>query len=430
MKKLVVFIAYVMIVMGYEGYASPATQLNWFSAWDAAVAAAKNDNRRMLVMFSTEWCPYCNFMEEKIFTKDTVIEKLGQFVLFKADGDKREIQGLMDKYDVGGFPTFIVMTSDGRELVRFNDVNETAELIRLLDSAKDNIPGHKELKSAAALMDRDDKKGAYPLYLKAYNRLKNTKDPVLEDALAGLLRTVGDVDKGLAYGRELLKKFPDSAYLPNYHYWIGQLYTTTPIKQKFLQQAIDVIEKRLEGINNEDEKTVRILTSQHIDLLAEAYKGMGRSSRASSAYEKGAVASEKMIKKLGGIAKNTHMINTTVYYYTSAGKTAAVRRFLKEAMAEANTYWPVYFNYAKLLLSDGKTDKAMEYAKKAYQLAEDVAKPKAAFVMADIFITKGDKDAAMKVLKDEEAAIGANPAGRAKSIAKQLKDRIKEIASL
>jgi thioredoxin-related protein len=98
-------------------------------SFDEVLAKAAAEHKRVLIDFSgSDWCYWCQVMEKDVLTKDE----------FKAYADKnlvvlvadfpsrtqlsREVQErnyfLKNKYRVNGFPTFVVLAPDGRELDR------------------------------------------------------------------------------------------------------------------------------------------------------------------------------------------------------------------------------------------------------------------------------------------------------------------------
>ncbi|MDO8494379.1 MAG: thioredoxin family protein [Deltaproteobacteria bacterium] len=115
------------------------SDLKWETNWDEAVAAAKKEKQNLLVEFGTSWCPYCKYIEERVFPKPAVRERLEKLTLLYLDGDKVATQPLMQKHDIAGFPTFILFDPAGKELTRFNDINAASELVALLDHFKPEV---------------------------------------------------------------------------------------------------------------------------------------------------------------------------------------------------------------------------------------------------------------------------------------------------
>lgn len=372
--------------------------LDWQDDWDKAVKIAKKDGRNLIAEFSTEWCTYCRFMEERIFTDAAVAENMKKFALVRLDCDRPEMQGLMDKHGVTGFPTFIIFDPKGKEILRFNDANDSAEMIAYL---------------AKVLGSSDDKADA-------------------EKKLSDLLEAAKDnFEDGIKYGKQLIREFPDSPYLPYYYKKLAEFYKSESVKKKYLNAARVILEKRMLSPLEMDFRTMRITLDQQIELLAGIYEKLDP-GKVCDAYLRGARACEEMVRKFGGIRNNSFAIGTIAYYYTSAGKPGDAARFLEGAMGELPDYWPVYSNYAKALAAQGDFSRAIEYAKKGYDLAEDVAKPKVAIVWADAYAADMQYGKAIEVLdaaREDLVKTGSTKSGRAAKTLSYLDQAIKEYSS-
>lgn len=425
-KLLTIIALNLLIVSCQRSIKVEGPSLNWFSDWDQAASLAKKSGRQMIAEFSTSWCPYCQYIEEKVFTKPQVAEKIKNFILVRLDGDAPATQNFMDKYSIKGFPTFIVFGPGGSELQRFNDINSTSELLTLLEDIESDKSGHKELKEAGVQETTE-------AYKKAYDILASAKDPKLEDALAGLLETSKDnAEEARKYALELIEKFSNSPFIPDYYKKLSQSFSADAIRQLYLKQAGDKIENRLKNIKKLDERTLRITLDQHIDLLADIYKELKQFSKISVLYQEAGALCEDLISKSGGALSNKHMVGTTVYYYLNAQAPNRALDFLHKAEKTLPDYWPVYSSYAKVYIAMNDFDKAANYARKGYGLAEDVAKPKLALIWAEALALKRDYKAASDVLKTAESDLlktGASESGRAAKVLSQLKAQLAEYSA-
>lgn len=106
-----------------------AAGLTWHTSLDAALAEAKKTNRPILVLGTgSDWCGFCMRLEKNVLT-DKEFQKFAKdsLVLVYADKPSRKKQSaevaknsqeLLDKFDVDGFPTVILLSPDGKELGR------------------------------------------------------------------------------------------------------------------------------------------------------------------------------------------------------------------------------------------------------------------------------------------------------------------------
>ncbi|MCH8473922.1 MAG: thioredoxin family protein [Opitutales bacterium] len=137
MKNLV----FAILAVGLGAYAftqfaganEPLTEDQKSSAWtedyDAALAAAKEKDQMILLNFTgSDWCPPCMHMESTVLHEDNFISAMeGNVVLVTLDFPRRteqpqdlkeRNQALAQESNVSGFPTFVLLDSEGNEVRR------------------------------------------------------------------------------------------------------------------------------------------------------------------------------------------------------------------------------------------------------------------------------------------------------------------------
>ena len=97
---------------------SPADQ-EWKSAFDSA----KSQNRLVFVDYYATWCGPCRAMDEKVFSRPDVKEKLAEFVVLRVDVDRSTIARL---HSVVAMPSYIIYDPGERELIRITGAREYA----------------------------------------------------------------------------------------------------------------------------------------------------------------------------------------------------------------------------------------------------------------------------------------------------------------
>ncbi|MXV14271.1 thioredoxin family protein [Hufsiella ginkgonis] len=78
-----------------------------------ALATAKKENRKLFLYFTASWCGPCKYMEDYIFPEpslDALFEPA--YLALKIDGDTEPGKKLRIKYDVKGYPTFIIISPE------------------------------------------------------------------------------------------------------------------------------------------------------------------------------------------------------------------------------------------------------------------------------------------------------------------------------
>ena len=99
--------------------------VNWMTDFEAAKARAKAEEKHMLINFTgSDWCAWCIKLDKEVFSKPAFKSYAEQdLVLVEIDFPRREqkqSQELKDqneklamRYNVRGFPTILILSSDG-----------------------------------------------------------------------------------------------------------------------------------------------------------------------------------------------------------------------------------------------------------------------------------------------------------------------------
>jgi thiol:disulfide interchange protein DsbD len=96
----------------------------------AVLAGAQRDRKRVLIDFEAVWCGPCHVMDQLVFTAAAVVDAAADVVAVKVDGD--EHRDLKKKYNVDGFPTLILLDSDGKEIRRGVGYQSVVDMVTLL----------------------------------------------------------------------------------------------------------------------------------------------------------------------------------------------------------------------------------------------------------------------------------------------------------
>jgi thiol:disulfide interchange protein len=132
--------------VGVASLTAPAfanTLEGWSTDLDKAIADAKAGKKSVLVEFTgSDWCPPCIAMRKNVFSKKEFVQAASKnFILVELDFPKADKEladknkPLAEKYKIEGFPTVILLNSEGKEFNRFfaSEFPKTEDFLKHLD---------------------------------------------------------------------------------------------------------------------------------------------------------------------------------------------------------------------------------------------------------------------------------------------------------
>lgn len=104
-----------------------AEELQWMTDLPKAQAKAKAENKLVLMDFTgSDWCPWCIKLNKEVFSKPEFIEYAKKnLVTVEVDfprtktqtpEQKKANQALQEKYKIEGYPTVVVLNSEGKKV--------------------------------------------------------------------------------------------------------------------------------------------------------------------------------------------------------------------------------------------------------------------------------------------------------------------------
>jgi thiol:disulfide interchange protein len=112
--------------------------ISWLTSLDEAMAAAKQQNKPLIVDFWATWCGPCKTMEEATWPDPKVIAASANYIMVKQDVDKN--QKTANRYKVEGVPTLLFLSPEGKETHRQVGAISAAELTKLMSAPTTPAP--------------------------------------------------------------------------------------------------------------------------------------------------------------------------------------------------------------------------------------------------------------------------------------------------
>lgn len=127
MMKAITWLASVTVGTALVAPAFANELAGWSTDLDQALKDAKAKDKCVLVEFTgSDWCPPCIMMRKKVFSQKEFVKAASKdFILVELDfpkGDKelkKKNDPFAKKYKIEGFPTVVLLDSDGKEFTRF-----------------------------------------------------------------------------------------------------------------------------------------------------------------------------------------------------------------------------------------------------------------------------------------------------------------------
>ncbi|MEG1120046.1 MAG: thioredoxin family protein, partial [Bacteroidales bacterium] len=140
MKKIFLITVLALVSLGLYAQENKGVKFEQGTLQQALNKAKSNKKGPNLVFLDcyTTWCGPCKYMSNTIFPMEAAGKYFNaNFVNIKIDMEKGEGPELAKRFKLTGYPTFIILSSDGNEIGRVVGSNELDPFIRSVEKAKD-----------------------------------------------------------------------------------------------------------------------------------------------------------------------------------------------------------------------------------------------------------------------------------------------------
>ncbi len=137
MKKFIIVTIALSFLISVSCHAEKETsqegvkseKLTWLINLEEAIIEAQAINKPIFVDFTgSDWCGWCKRLESEVFSQSEFIEYAKENLIFlkldfpksiqQSEKTKKYNSDLLNKFGVRGFPTILLLDSNGREIKR------------------------------------------------------------------------------------------------------------------------------------------------------------------------------------------------------------------------------------------------------------------------------------------------------------------------
>jgi thiol:disulfide interchange protein len=111
---------------------SMASAVVWGMDYKAALEQADESHRPILLNFHATWCGVCKAMDKEVFSRQDVAGALSGWMAVSIDVDRET--GLSNQYRVEVLPTFVMLDSTGREVLRHEGYISVDDFIKTIQN--------------------------------------------------------------------------------------------------------------------------------------------------------------------------------------------------------------------------------------------------------------------------------------------------------
>lgn len=106
------------------------------NSYQEALKIGEQTNKKIVLMFSADWCGWCKKFKSEVLTNSDVKETLKNYVFFIVDADQNRT--ILSKFGVNGLPNFIIIDYKENQLKNKAGYMSSVDFIDWLKSIENN----------------------------------------------------------------------------------------------------------------------------------------------------------------------------------------------------------------------------------------------------------------------------------------------------
>jgi len=373
---------------------------------DKALKTAKQKNKPILIDFFGIWCPPCNQMDSVVFASKEFKKQSKNFILLKIDADDSVSWDLKSKYQIEGYPTFLLVNSKGEELYRIVGSTSKTRFVDVM--ARVAKFKNKSLEQLEKLADEKDIQVLSALaetaleqkdYDKAQKYFSKASEAFEDDLSYVKIKQMNDDQriKSIDLIKQQIKAHNLSKYNLERYEMVFDILDKQKKKQE-LKSVRDDYTKYLNMILNDLALAISLglQASDIYGLLAENYEVLLDSESAKANFKLAAEKAEQL--KTEKVDRGFYL--DKAYYLYKAGESAQAHETYKKLQ---NTYpndFSFYYYDADLYMKEKKWPQAEELARKALSYSYGDNKLRVTKQLSQILSELGKKEEAISLLEN------------------------------
>ena len=135
-----IFVAFGIIWIVKQPIGQQSKLVHWNTNLTEVFTASKESDKPILMDFTAEWCTACKELEAVTFSDKTVVDELkSNWNLAQVDATRNsaELDKILKKYKIKGFPTIIIFSNKGEELHRLSGFISPEKFMAILTQYKE-----------------------------------------------------------------------------------------------------------------------------------------------------------------------------------------------------------------------------------------------------------------------------------------------------